>query len=105
MDITIIADNTNLTARDKDLIDSKIREKIQKLMKAFAHDMKKPTVKVRKINKKDKFKVNFNMWLPGKVQIFAEETDEVLLTALTNLSNQISRQIKEYKSKQKEFKK
>jgi ribosome-associated translation inhibitor RaiA len=37
------------------------------------------------------------MWLPGKKHIYAEESHEVLLSALTNLREDIERQIKEYK--------
>jgi ribosome-associated translation inhibitor RaiA len=94
---TIITDNVKLTPSDKDLIDRKLIEKLDKLLKDFTEDIKDATVKVDYFDKEKEYKVNFDMWLPGKKHIYAEESHEVLLSALTNLREDIERQIKEYK--------
>jgi ribosome-associated translation inhibitor RaiA len=93
---TIITDNVKLTPSDKDLIDRKLIEKLDKLLKDFTEDIKDATVKVDYFDKEKEYKVNFDMWLPGKKHIYAEESHEVLLSALTNLREDIERQIKEY---------
>lgn len=94
---TVIADNIEITPSDKDLIDEKLITKLDKLLKDFAEDIKDATIKIDYFDKEREYNVNFDMWLPGKKHIYAEESHGVLLSALTNLREDLERQIKEYK--------
>lgn len=97
MKVTIMGDNIDLTPSDKDLVQKKVIDKLDRLLKDFEEDIKDATVKIGYFDKEREYKVNFDMWLPGKKHIFAEESNEVLLSALTDLREQLERQLKEYK--------
>ncbi|MBD3362862.1 hypothetical protein GF362_04025 [Candidatus Dojkabacteria bacterium] len=98
MKFNIIEDNLNLTDKDKKLVDKKVMEKLDKYLQDFSEDIKNANVRVKKINRTGEYKVNFDMWLPGKEHIYADEINHEYETALTSLRNQVERQIKEYKA-------
>lgn len=89
--------NVELTPSDKDLIEKKLIEKLDKLLDDFEEDTKDATIKITYFNKDEVYKINFDMWLPGKEHVYAEESHEVLLSALTGLREDLEIQIKKYK--------
>ncbi len=99
MNIQVIGDNVDIDSRYKDIVDDVLGEKIDKLLVDFAEDMKHATVKISKIPSKSLFQLNFNMWLPGKEQIFADSEHEVFMSAVVNLREAVESQIKKYKGK------
>jgi ribosomal subunit interface protein len=99
MKVNIIGDNIELKPSDKDLVQQKVIDKLDKLLKDFTEDIKDATVKINYFDKEEEYRVNFNMWLPGKKHIYAESSHEVLLSALVQLREDLERQIKEYKDK------
>jgi ribosomal subunit interface protein len=97
MNIQIIGDNIKIDERIRGIINNKIGD-LEKYLKPFAEDMKDATVKIKK--RKDwGYKVNFNMWLPGKKEIFAEAKHEELLPAVVALREKLEVQIKKYRDK------
>lgn len=98
MNISIIEDNTKLSTNDKDQIYEKLVKKLEKHLKTFADDIKNATIKVSKNSSTEEYKINFNMWLPGKKHIYAESEEEVFISALAELRNDLERQLKTYKS-------
>jgi ribosome-associated translation inhibitor RaiA len=60
-------------------------------------EIKTATIKIEKHTRWG-YKVNFDMWLPEKYQIFAESRKENLRSALVDLKRQLERQIKKYKA-------
>jgi ribosome-associated translation inhibitor RaiA len=72
---------------------------LDKLLEDFQEDIKDATINIDYFQKEKKYKINFNMWLPGKKHVFAEESNEVLLSALTDLREDLKRQLKEYKER------
>lgn len=83
----------------RDIVNEKFITEMEKHLVNFDEDMKFATLKVRKRENKGEYKVNFNMWLPGKEQIFAECKSHNFLSAIVDLREKVERQIKSYKGK------
>ncbi len=97
MNIQIIGENFKINDRIRKIVNDKIGD-LEKYLKHFEEDMKDATVKIQK--RKDwGYKVNFNMWLPGKKEIFAEAKHKELTPALVSLREKLEVQIKKYKDK------
>lgn len=96
MNIQIIADNLNLSANNRLLIDNKINNALDKLLTRYSEDQKIATVKVEK-DKYDKYTINFDMSLPNKVYIYAETQHILFESALVDLIIAVEKQIKKLK--------
>ncbi len=97
MNIQIIGDNFNVSARTKNLVAEKIGQKLDKLLTKFDPQMRSALLKIEQ-DKLKIFKVNFDMNLPGKEHIYAETTHKILKSALIDLNQQVEKQIKKYKA-------
>lgn len=97
MNATVIGENFDLSERQKELIEEKLLKKLDKHLKTFAEDLKNPTIKAERVERQDAFKISFDMWLPGKKQIFAEESHKEFVSAVVDLREQLERQIRDYK--------
>ncbi len=95
MRINITADNLDLTARMESWIYEKLGNDLDRFLKGADEDLKTATVRVQK-GADFGYVVNFDMWLPGKVHIFAEEKDEKFENAVVELREGLERQLEEY---------
>jgi ribosome-associated translation inhibitor RaiA len=59
MKVNIIGDNIELKPSDKDLVNQKVVNKLDKLLKDFTEDIKDASVKISYFGKEEKYKVNF----------------------------------------------
>jgi ribosomal subunit interface protein len=97
MRIKIIGGNIDVTPRIKRLVQNKIARNLEKYLPKLNQEIKTATIKIEKHTRWG-YKVNFDMWLPEKYQIFAESRKENLRSALVDLKRQLERQIKKYKA-------
>jgi len=97
MNIQIIADNLNLSAADRFLIDEKVNTALEKLLVHYSPEQKIASVKVEK-DKFDKFTINFDMNLPNKEHIYAETSHISFESALIDLIQAVEKQIEKNKT-------
>ena len=97
MKVQIIGDNIEINEWIKNVVNDKITSDLEKYLKDFSDDIKRATVKIHKRSRWG-YKVNFDMWLPGKEHIFAEAVHKDLPSAIVQLREKLERQIEEYKS-------
>lgn len=98
MKVKIIGDNIELNKWVKNLVHNKITNDLEKYLQDFNEDIKTATVKIHKRTHWG-YKVNFDMWLPGKKHIFSEALHEDLASAIIELREKVEKQIKEYKGR------
>lgn len=96
MNIQITGGNLDITSEIKELVHSKVGEKLEKLLTHFSSDMKTAYIKIEK-SKLKHFDVNFDMQLPGKEHIFAKTRHINLESALIDLEQLVERQLKKYR--------
>lgn len=100
MQVKIIGENIEINKYIQNLISDKIATDLNKYLKNFSKDVKTATVKI--VKRKDwGYKVDFEMWLPEKKQIFANAIHKDLSSAVVQLREKLERQIKKYKEKLK----
>ncbi|MBD3208456.1 MAG: hypothetical protein GF370_03305 [Candidatus Nealsonbacteria bacterium] len=95
MKIQVVTENFELGERVLNIIQDKLNEGLEKYLPSFDEDIKQARVKIEKRTRWG-YKVSFNMWLPRKEHIFAEETGEDLMAAVTKLREAAEKQIKKY---------
>jgi ribosomal subunit interface protein len=96
MILQISTQNFELTEKIKELVNSKLSLKLDRLLKSI-----NPELQAAKIHLKQYslgYLVKFEMSLPPRHQIFAQSQNEILTTALTELKEKIEKQILRYKS-------
>lgn len=96
MNIQITGDNFDLSDSNKELIDEKIGEHLDKLLTNFDADIKIASMRISK-DKLGIFFVNFDMNLPGKVHIYAKTSHKIFESALIDLTQNLEKQIKKYR--------
>ncbi|MBU3935154.1 HPF/RaiA family ribosome-associated protein [Patescibacteria group bacterium] len=79
------------------LVKDKISLPLDKILKDFKPNTQIAAVHIELIPKTNTFKVNFDMILPHKKNLFASTTHLQLESALIDLQQQIEKQIKRYK--------
>ncbi len=98
MKVKIIGNNLKIDKYIQELVSDKIANDLEKYLKNYSQDVKNAVVKITK--RKDwGYKVDFEMWLPGKKQLFADAVHEDLSSAIIELREKLERQIKKYKDK------
>ena len=97
MNIQIICDGFELTPSIKALVQQKVDIRLEKLMTKFAPEMKSALIRIKK-DKFGEYKVNFDMNLPGKENVYAQASHKILESAVIDLSQEAERQIKKYKA-------
>jgi len=100
MRIKIIGDNLKITPRIRKLAAEKIGRGLEKHLPPLNQEIKTATMTITKRTRWG-YKVNLDMRLPENYQIFAEEKQETLLTALVKLREALEKQIKKYKERLK----
>jgi len=100
MKIQIIGADLKINKRIKKLIQEKIAIGLEKHLQNFGKDIKTATVKIYKRTRWG-YRVNFDMRLPGKENIFAKASHRYLPSAIIQLREKIERQIKKYKTQLK----
>jgi ribosome-associated translation inhibitor RaiA len=99
MNLQILGDKNFLTPEIKDIIDEHFTKKVDMLLKNFDPELK--TAKMRIVREKfagGGFKVNFDITLPGKENLYSENHHHLFIPALVGLREQLEKQIKKYKS-------
>jgi ribosome-associated translation inhibitor RaiA len=101
----ITGDNLKITEEIKELINKHLIEPLDKLLQDFQEDVKFPTIKVSKKVPPGPpgYIINFDMWLPEKNHIYAEETDKLLIKCITKLREDVEIQIKKYRGEIKPY--
>lgn len=95
MNLEIITESIELNDSLRETIKNKFEDKLDKYLKHFDENMKTAYMRIRK-DVRWGFQVNFNLMLPGKKAIFAENKDKNLQTSIIGLRHELERQIKEY---------
>ena len=98
MRIKILTDNIDSSESLQEMIDEKLASGLDELLTNYEEEIKEATVHVEKRTRWG-YKVNFDMWLPGKKHIFAEETGDELLNVVVALREKLETQIREYTDK------
>jgi ribosome-associated translation inhibitor RaiA len=96
MNLQITGDNFDLSDSNRQLINQKVSEHLDKLLTNFDPDIKIASMRISK-DKLGNFSVNFDMNLPGKTHIFAKTTNKIFESALIDLTQNIEKQIKKYR--------
>jgi len=99
MQYQITGSNLEITDKIRKVIDTNLIEPLDKLLRKFDDDVKLPKVKVSKKVPPGPpgYIINFDMWLPGKFHVYAEEDYKTLITCITKLREDVETQIKKYR--------
>lgn len=100
MRIKIVTDDVEINDRILNIIQDKIDKGLEKYLPSLNEDIKKATVTIQKRSRWG-YKIKFNMWLPKKEHIFAEEEGDDLLETFTRLREDLEKQLKKYREKLK----
>jgi len=92
MKLDINTKNFELGKKTRSLILKKFRLIIVKHTEGISQDILSPKLRIERL-KNSSFKTSFNMNLPGRKDIFAEEVDFDLIKAISSLRDQVKRQI------------
>jgi len=95
--IQTIGDKLEITDHIEQLLHQQLSLKLDKYLSSFNSDLKKADVHIQKRSRWG-YKINFSMVLPGK-QIYADEVDKHLPTAIRKLRARLVRQLKEYRGR------
>jgi len=96
-----MTDGVELNDRLESLIFQKMG-KIDQYLKNFAPDAKEATIRIEKGTNWG-YVASFDMYLPGKEHVFAEEKGKQIPQTLTALQESVERQIKTYKGKLQDY--
>ncbi|MFA6250656.1 MAG: HPF/RaiA family ribosome-associated protein [Candidatus Shapirobacteria bacterium] len=88
--------NFDLTDKIRELVDTKLSQKLDRLLSSVDQALRVANVSIEKLPRSG-YKIKFDMVLPPRHQIFAENQHPVLTTALTGLKEQIEKQLLRYK--------
>ncbi len=102
MQIDIQTKGVELTEEIEQLVFQKLGVDIDKYLTKFDDDIKKAEVRIEEGDRWG-YKVSFSMWLPKKEHIYAEDTDEMLVTAISSLEDLMQREVRRYKEKLHEY--
>lgn len=97
MKIDIRTENLELTPTIRGLVDDKVRDPLDQLMKDFEKDLKQAKLEIARRTDNNQYETSLNLWLPGKEQIYADSKEEHLEFALTQLREKVEQQIKKYR--------
>jgi ribosomal subunit interface protein len=97
MRVKIIGDNLEITPRIRKLVKDKIILGLEKYLPELNQEIKTATMRIGRHSRWG-YKINFDMWLPEKYQLFAETRKENLRSAFIELREQLERQAKKYRA-------
>jgi len=97
MKIQLTGNRVKINRTIRFLVKDKISLPLDKILKDFKPSTQIATVHIELVPKTNAFKVNFDMTLPRKKNLFASTTHPKLESALIDLQQQIEKQIKRYK--------
>ncbi len=97
MNIQIDGNNVEITKEIKELVDTKLCAKLDRLLPNFNDEIKTAFLHLEE-DKYGTYHAKFDMALPGKEgQIVATHAHKNLIASLTGIREQIEKQIKKYK--------
>ncbi|MBD3363522.1 hypothetical protein GF362_07440 [Candidatus Dojkabacteria bacterium] len=102
MKITINPKNFDLDEKTKQLVNDRLAEGLDHLLRDFDPNLLNATVKIEQFQRHG-YQVNFSMSLPGNKQIFAKEEDDKLSLALSKLREDVERQLETITGKLKDY--
>lgn len=95
MRLQIITDGVEITPELSRKVDVFIQKPLSRLTKDFAPDL--VVADLRLTERTDyECEASFDLWLPGKKQIFAKTENKDLFYAIVDLRHEVERQIKRY---------
>jgi len=97
MHLQISLAHVELTDQIKKIIDDKFTRPTDRLLKKFNNELTTADLHLERLSFGD-YKATFDMHLPGKKQIYAQNSHPDLVTTITGLREQIEKQIKKYKA-------
>jgi len=97
MKIQLTGNQVKINNTIRFLVKNKVSTRLDKLLKNFAPKSQIASIHIKLIPKTSDFKVNFDMTLPRKKQLFASTIHSKLESALIDLEQQIEKQIKRHK--------
>lgn len=98
MRLQIAADGITITPKRKEFIHEKLDRDLEQYLPDLNEELKTADVKITKRTRWG-FKVNFNMSLPEKYNIYAEEKGESLQSTIILLRDDLIRLLKRYKAR------
>ncbi len=96
MNLQISVDGFDLSDSNKQLIQEKVADHLDKLLSNLPSDAKTASLRITR-DKYEYFTVNLDMNLPSKNHIFAETSHKIFESALIDLTQDIEKQIKKYR--------
>lgn len=99
MHFQITGRNYEISDRAKKLVEEKVGLKLDRLLSHYNEELKAANITIEK-ETFAKFKVKFDMQLPGKHSIFAQTEHRFLKSALIDLEQEVSKEIKRVREKQ-----
>lgn len=98
MVINLTGDGVEINETYDKMVEEKFVKGIEKYLARFDKDLQVADMKIAKETRWG-YKVSFNMTLPGKKKIYAEEKNESVLAAITGVRDNVERQLKTYRGK------
>ena len=98
MNIAIMGDNIEITEDIKNIVMKRLVDKLDKLTQHFSLDSLNANLRLSEHHSYG-FRGSFNMWLPGKKQVFVEDTHRDLQSVIVLIRHEVERQIKDYNNK------
>jgi ribosomal subunit interface protein len=102
MQIQITGEGIEITDHIRELIENKLVIPLERHLKNFSDDMLMAAIKIKR-HENQFYSVNFNMKLPGKEHLFADNTHKDLTVVVTGLREEVERQIEKYKTKLRQY--
>lgn len=93
MRIKIIGDNLEINDQIRDLVEKKIAKGLEKYLPELNNEIKTADMTISKHSRWG-YKINFDMRLPQKQQLYAEARNEDLQTTLVELREKLETQAK-----------
>ncbi len=98
MKVLIATEEIQLTPDVNDLVQKKLNEKLDKYVNGIPEDVKEARVQLIRDSRWG-FRVTFDLSLPGKKHIHAEEKHKELPAAITLVSEEAEKQLRKIKEK------
>jgi len=95
MQIKIQHENFELSDDIREIVENRITGELNKRLTHFQEDEKRAVMNLEKIDYY--FVAKFDLWLPNKHHIFAQEQGKDLLTEIYKVRDDVDRQLEKYR--------
>ncbi len=93
MNIQLVGEEHQITDYDRELVEEHFRPNIEKLVRNFDEDLAQGRLKIGE-KQSHGYIVSFHMTLPKNQVIYAEAEHDQLLSAVTELTREVKRQLR-----------